>query len=33
MPTVLYERVLAMAEGEAPFNSQLHFEGSISLTS
>jgi len=28
----LYERV-PMAEGEAPFNSQLHFEGSISLNS
>ncbi len=28
----IYERV-PMAEGEAPFNSQLHFEGSISLTS
>ena len=27
-----YERV-PMAEGEAPFNSQLHFEGSISLNS
>ncbi|HEV7474790.1 MAG TPA: polyphosphate kinase 1 [Pyrinomonadaceae bacterium] len=28
----LYERV-PMAEGEAPFNCQLHFEGSISLSS
>jgi polyphosphate kinase len=28
----IYERV-AMAPGEAPFNSQLHFEGSISLDS
>jgi polyphosphate kinase len=27
-----YERV-SMAPGEAPFNSQLHFEGSISLSS
>ncbi len=28
----LYERV-PMAPGEAAFNSQLHFEGSISLSS
>ena len=28
----IYERV-PMAPGEAPFNSQLHFEGSVSLTS
>jgi polyphosphate kinase len=26
-----YERV-PMAPGEAPFNSQLHFEGSVSLS-
>ena len=26
----IYERV-PMAPGEAPFNSQLHFEGSVSL--
>ena len=28
----IYERV-PMKQGEAPFNSQLHFEGSISLSS